>query len=135
MSSFAHLHCCPLQSSSTSPRPTQPHAKSDLITSSYANPSRCIKARGRVSSIPSRFAELSAIALACFDRAADLYKTDGTPLGLDGMPQPISENMGVINHLKQDCISTFLSPRSPPIYHSRAASPTLSFPGHATPTA
>ena len=59
------------------------------------------KARGRAVSQKARFAELSAVALAAFDRAIELYRADGTPLGPDGLPPPIRDNQGVIDHLRQ----------------------------------
>jgi len=58
-------------------------------------------ARGYATRAPSRFAEISALSLACFERAEELYRRDGTPLGPDGLPPPIRDNLDVIAHLRQ----------------------------------
>ena len=59
------------------------------------------KARSLVASDEQRFAEISAISLACFQRAELLYRQDATPLDSDGLPPAIAENGEVILHLRQ----------------------------------
>ncbi|KAL3912518.1 MAG: hypothetical protein SGPRY_008312, partial [Prymnesium sp.] len=57
-------------------------------------------ARSRAQGDPRRFSELSAISLACFDHAEQLYRSDHTPLAPNGLPPAIAENSGVIDHLR-----------------------------------